>query len=152
MDRYLFRGQIKNEDELWRTGGLYCEGGLDWESSNWYIINSSLREYEVRYKTIGQCTGLKDKNGNLIFEGDIVEQTTNYYKLGKKEPVDTYVRRGRVRWDDESTREAGHWEVATIDYFGNQTKSLLYVGYKGWEVIGNIHDNPELLEVSKNGT
>ena len=118
MDRYLYRGQIKNEDGLWHTGGLYCEGGLDWESSNWYIINSSLREHEVKYKTIGQCTGLKDKNGNLIFEGDIIQREDLKYCIVY------YNKSGFFAFND-----------------------LLHDNAIHYEIIGNKHDSFELLKV-----
>ena len=82
---------------------------------------------EVDPETVGQFTGLKDKNGKEIYEGDILRDTS-----GK-----TY----RVVWGHDLL-----WLAQT-----RETHSNCYcpkgVGKRS-EVIGNIYDNPELLEVS----
>lgn len=69
---------------------------------------------------VEQCTGLKDKNGKLIYEGDIVLVEDN------KCPIE---------WESENARYnvVGYGEIA-------------YLNYNDIEVIGNIHENPELLE------
>ena len=77
--------------------------------------------------TIGECTGLKDKNGELIFEGDIVEG-------GDFDAEDGY---GVVSWYDAA------FEVGTEFFCGTFHEN--YFG-KEFEIIGNIHDNPELLK------
>lgn len=66
---------------------------------------------EVDYKTLGQFTGLTDKNGRRIFEGDIVKRGDNKYD---------------VRWS-------------------NNDCAMFGLPRAPFEVIGNIHDNPELL-------
>lgn len=81
-----------------------------------------------------QCTGLKDKNGKLIYEGDIVEYM--YY--------DSISRPYRIVWKDYSFMlkpidETGDCDFERYLYNYSYTNKL--------EVIGNIHENPELLEV-----
>ena len=87
---------------------------------------------EVRPDTVSQYTGLKDKNGKMIFEGDICRN----------------IRTGEfvsVKW---------HGTMAGFVWSKRKEKSHLYDwgelfrAYDKYEVIGNIHDNPELLEVS----
>lgn len=79
-----------------------------------------------------QCTGLKDKNGKLIYEGDIV-----------KFNFDTDEIKAVVSWDD---KELIGFYLNTTDYFKDKYVTD-YDFYKNdYEVIGNIYENPELLE------
>lgn len=81
---------------------------------------------ETDFKNLLQCTGLKDKNGKLIFEGDIVDILPE---------VETT---GIIKWSDDLARFVIVYENIQCD-FDN------YYGYE-LEVIGNIYENPELLE------
>lgn len=82
--------------------------------------------YEVEPATVGQYTGLKDKNGREIWEGDIFKHTDS-----------NGVCIVRVLWDGCNARFIG------ID----QRNRLWYVGREPRiTVVGNIHDNPELLK------
>ena len=90
---------------------------------------------EVIRETVGQYTGLKDKNYNRIFEGDIVEFTDKY--TGRK---------GRAK----IVFEAFKWKYSGCYYGGNPIVWLCINDTSiEFEVIGNIHDNPELLEAEK---
>ena len=90
---------------------------------------------EVIPETVGQFTGLCDKNGNKIFEGDIVEFTDKY--LHKK---------GRAK----IIFEAFKWKYSGCYYGGNPIVWLCINDSSiEFEVIGNIHDNPELLEAEQ---
>ena len=87
--------------------------------------------YKVDTKTVGQYTGLKDKNGKLIFEGDIIKWDYAYNE-GK-----SY----QVRYD-----VGGACFFASREYNGDNTSTIFYNDEQHAEVIGNIHDSPELLE------
>ena len=87
---------------------------------------------EVDYKTIGQYTGLTDKNGKKIFEGDIVK--TDKFS----EPNKQYI----IKYD-----------LQFGAFIGQDRYNCYFVTFDGdsdeFEVIGNIHDNPELLKGGK---
>lgn len=84
--------------------------------------------YEVIPKTVGQYTGIKDKNGKKIFEGDVI--------LLEEHMDFSYSGTGPVEFYD------GIWYVA------GDLQNRLYELHRDYqiEVIGDIHDTPELLE------
>lgn len=94
-----------------------------------------------------QYTGLKDKNGREIYEGDILKRTVHLYLLGvgKLEDVDEYMA---VEYRNEyagyfiSERPLYHFVGATVDI-------STCCGCTDVEVVGNIYENPELLEVTE---
>lgn len=89
----------------------------------WHILGD-----DAEGLIIEQYTGLKDKNGEEIYEGDIVEYMTCYFGNEKR-------HRKVVEW--------GEWDS---DDFG-EPHNLGYFDLNEYmEVIGNIHENPELLE------
>ncbi|HCT5813817.1 TPA: hypothetical protein OT179_001777 [Enterococcus faecalis] len=100
------------------------------------LLYSSKEEYlfrHVKELPLMQSTSLKDKNGVEIFEGDVVKVTVNNYGTGERfEQIDKVVYEDcRFCFND------GFYYSETIKYSGYENK----------EVIGNIHENPELLEV-----
>lgn len=96
----------------------------------------------VRYEPM-QCTGLEDKNGRLIYEGDIVRVFYDHFdgNFTEREVV------GPVVW------ECGTWIVKEeeIGWFLNHAPEYDETHWESdaVEVIGNIHENPELLEGDK---
>ena len=121
-DRYLFRGKTIRGD--------WVRGLLASKDNNWYIGNKVGRPlaFEIRPESICQCTGLKDKNGKLIWENDIMEA-----HLDDMFPEE--VTRTRVVWDKNAwvTITPGAVDRECLDDFDT----------KHFYVVGNIFDNPE---------
>lgn len=98
-----------------------------------HIDNLLSTSVEVSKATICQCTGLKDKNGRLIFENDIVGYWDTYSTENGQAEADCI---GKVVWDDE-----------TISFqVTNRLSAESYEVLDECSVIGNKFDNPELLE------
>ena len=136
MREILFRGKRKDNDE-WVEGnyGEYYNGEkkvscISIPSKE--TISGSLC-YDVIPETVGQYTGLTDKNGTKIFEGDIVGHIQEYEISDKVESIAV------IKWNEAYTC----W---SIEYTNGRITAFLGMEYHRIEVIGNIHDNPELLK------
>lgn len=151
MREILFRGKRCDNSE-W-VQGFYVRADYHWHNNgihkDWVICGASANggwfalhnKYAVKSETAGQYTGLTDKNGKMIFEGDILkiakvsDGTGSYYFPPLDYPVNVIVKWDLCAW---------MWETLCED--------KRYIGFpEAWchyecEVIGNIHDNPELLE------
>ncbi|MHC8445404.1 YopX family protein [Bacillus velezensis] len=99
--------------------------------------------YSVRQETVGQFTGLKDKNGREVYEGDIVRN----HRDNSNELLE-------VLWQEEVAEHASDGIYWTKEVPGFRFKRIkrglttVFVAHVDLEVIGNIHQNPELLEAS----
>lgn len=91
---------------------------------------------DVDYKSIGQYTGLTDKNGKKIFEGDIIKQINSYDKLEMT---------GFVRFSKSSQFVISHTYTEKENCYKRGKKKAFAIK-TNCEIIGNIYDNPELLE------
>ena len=108
----------------------------------------TMQPYEVIPETVGQCTGLKDKNGKLIFEGDILHIKTG---KGWSCPIgtDIYYKVVFTEFNIECYSCTEYIGFMAERSSGSLSSIYYIVTSYGAEVIGNIHDNPELLEVER---
>ena len=117
------QGYYIRADHHWHKHGIHKDWITLGASANggWFALHN---KYAVKAETVGQFTGLTDKNGKKIFEGDIVASQWC---------------RGVVRY--------GEFNCSCCDgVFGWYFNGADIREYDTYEVIGNIHDNPELME------
>ena len=129
-DRYLFKAK-RLDNHYWILGFLSVN-----KTGKYFIrpiCGSALSSEEVDKNTICQCTGLKDRNGKLILENDIVAYWDTYSTENGWAEADCI---GKVVWDDETLS----FQVT------NRLSAESYEVLDECSVIGNIFDNPELLE------
>lgn len=155
MREILFRGKRVDNGE-WVFGDLvqiprakYRDKPEKWFYDIWEITATAHRQ-SVQYSTIGQSTGLTDKNGVKIFEGDIVaippfmsrKETFGVVKFGdyKNSPhgVDDTNRGFYIHWRYDDNEAVENLMRRDIVFWCKYSHVDI-------EVIGNIHDNPELL-------
>lgn len=169
-DRYLFKAKRLDDGE-WVQGNLIqsCDATDGWESIIIPVKNSNMftkhighgygnlgfeNWYRVNPSTICRCTGREDKNGKLIWENEILLQKTTEKHWCE------WQRMGLVKYGEHDWNE-GVYGYKNIGFFvepivkeGDETRmkpglcqeDLVFENYP-YEVIGNIFDNPELLEV-----
>lgn len=132
MREILFRGKRIDKNEWVEGDVIHLPNGIAILANGYaYVIP----------ETVGQYTGLKDKNGKMIFEGDVVKGvafSTDF--IGVIIWIEEIAGFG-VRYFNNK-REPTAWENSSI-------LKMIQKGHKdkfAAEIIGNIHDNPELLE------
>lgn len=149
MREILFKAKRKDNGE-WVYGYYWQTINNIHSQPRFYIREESyswdIKEYEVDYKTIGQFTGLTDKNGKKIFEGDIVKvfytEKRDYHGVkydDEFEMIEMVVHNENSACFMLEIDNEGITMFRPLHDFGNN------VFIKSIEVIGNIHDNPELL-------
>ena len=146
MREIIFRGKD--------VRGNWHEGLLAHIGNAWYISNKVgvATAFEIRPETVGQFTGLTDKNGKMIFEGDIIKayfQPKNF----KNPPYAI----GSVIFENGTFKVVVHVSKNSTVYnvFEKENTAAYSIEhnfldrYYVLEVIGNIYDNPELLQEGK---
>lgn len=145
-DRYLYKAKTTPKEKgefnnVWVTGNLIVSNGKYYIHPVGNVVNVKnetgriIVMHEVIPDTICRCTGLKDRNrnGNLIWENDVVAYWDTYSTENGYAEADCI---GRVVWDAE-----------TISFqVTNRLSAESYEVLGECSVIGNIFDNPELLE------
>ncbi len=116
-NRFLYRGKRSDNGE--------------WVE--WNMITGIPHDVHILDNTICQCTGLKDINGKLIWENDICDRKEKYPEIVKYTGGDWTLDYSYVY-----KKEYGH-AFCNLGFYATERKSV--------KVIGNVFDNPELLEV-----
>ena len=143
MRQIKFRGQLSHNKQIVFGSLIITSDGQS------YIIPSEVIEpdghhlridsdlpYWVAPETVGQFTGLLDKNGKEIWEGDIVETFTNYH--GKE----------GIRWSNSViiwNEHVGSYQISYKNIDGHFVSDYFALNKYFVEIIGNIYENPELL-------
>ena len=146
MREILFRGKNKYNGKKWFYG-WFCGKTLnhtmdDTEDCSHIIDFNTLYWHVVDPESVGQYTGLTDKNGTKIFEGDI-------FKMDDEIVSVIIFREGCFRL--QSWGLCGAYTESGYDECGGgwgiiECEPIDWYYIHDMEVIGNIHDNPELLE------
>ena len=130
MRKILFKGK-RIDNGGWIYGSPIFQDGYVlirfWNSEEF-----EFEEHLIAPESVSEYTGLTDKNGNKIFEGDILDCKSDLYE------------RCKVIYNEFCSAFQLECADGFSDFF------LCSINHKKMEIIGNIHDNPELLKESDN--
>ena len=156
MREILFRGKRVDNGEWvegyyakathhWHKKGIHEDWIITGASQNggWFTLQGS---HAVIPESIGQYTTLKDKNGKRIFEGDILKGERYPFRDGYGD----YNYFAEVFWSINSPAFGIYtFKNPKSNVGGSSTGNCDYLedfASEDWEIIGNVHDNPELVE------
>ena len=153
MREILFRGKRENGD--WVFGNLFIPDKKDAPTEICIGTNVIRITYDVIPETAGQYTGLTDKNGKKIFEGDIFKFPDEIF-----ESYYTSCGTEYNSWEAENygvvgfSEDLGRFDFVDYKFNENAVEADLHENHaiefydfvSDLEIIGNIHDNPELLK------
>lgn len=153
-DRYLHKAKTTPKEKgefnnVWVTGNLIVSNGKYYIHPVGNVINVKneigriIVMHEVIPDTICRCTGLKDKNGKLICENDIIHKQfyIDYDAYANSEAYTGRIQYEYGGWSVEITKSDGSVCVSPIIEMIAYSKDIEH-----FEVIGNIFENPELLK------
>lgn len=135
MKEILFRGKVADEPNEWVYGSLVNDDTIFQRKAHDGSKACDMGMFKVDPETVGQFTGLSDKSGKKIFEGDIVKEWSIHWKTPLKTEINIYEVVCENLGSLHLIRKTEYGETSTLLY----RKSVVVV-------IGNIFDNPELLE------
>ena len=135
MREILFRGKVADEPDEWVYGYLLPDARIIQTVEFTENKCCGVGTFQIRPETVEQYTGLTDKNGKKIFEGDIVKEVSMRFITMEIEESIFAVE----WWDFDSS-------YRLIRRFDNGEQTTILTNCGDYEVIGNIHDNPELLK------
>lgn len=156
MREILFQGKRIDNGEwvmgyIWRGASFVCITPHNLGVDHNLAINRIIAiGYEVDPETVGQYTGMDDKNGKKIFEGDIVQDGDLDIRLMNDKRDGKRTGRGVVKYGihEVPSDDPFCWGTALGFWIDGETLLPTPAQYHQCdiEVIGNIHDNPELME------
>lgn len=143
-DRFKFRVFISDKKNSKNSlTGMFKVHSLH-TGTNKAIISSLYGNVSIKLENniLMQCTGLKDKNGELIYEGDVLQSDEYPFKNEKG-----YNYAAEVLWDDASATFYYYTFRISDNVVGRSTGNTGELNeYEDWKVIGNKYENPELLK------